>query len=665
MAVDWKQLLLANDIGSSVQAFGDVLDDLNTLGAVASDGQFVVGAGAGAFVYESGNTARTSLGLGTENTVQFANFEAANKITACATNAGALDFSAASKALTVEDDAIVSQDYSNDGEPTFGAIGLNEGGTIGVASGTMRIDSNGVVGVYPEAAGIAIQAIYNGNTVYEQSTTGAAYWFFPGSGRIDISTPGNYPGFIFYRGAAGDENRFDFYNLGTHFRASYNEDGATGALEIIPGGKVGIGVITSDYMFEVATTAKIGTALTVGALSGVLKASTGLISGSATMDDITNGDTYGKPTLTQISNWDAAYGWGDHSAGGYQAQGDVLDDLNVLGANAADNEFLVGTGAGALAWESGAAARTSIGLGTGNSPTFAAASLGTGKLTCGSINGASGNFYLQLAGATSWAFDPTYVSWYVHGSYGGLNLYNYYTSGSGLWVIGHHARGTQAEPLASASGDKLFEIHGKGYVGSTDKFKTAGGIIFKADGTPADNPYQMPGRIEFYTAPAEDDTNSIERMRIDKDGNVGINRVPAARFHIAEAAIDVTSTGFGWNNTIVAEGTDEGRTLGLGGSIGFANPATIVGGNPYVQSRIIGTPDNNTNNNTSGRLYLQVRNHDDVAFRTGIMIRADGGVYAENTKSGATQAAAGTAANELWRTNGHATLPDGVVMIHI
>jgi len=48
---------------------------------------------------------------------------------------------------------------------------------------------------------------------------------------------------------------------------------------------------------------------------------------------------------------------------GAQAQGDVLDDLNTLGVNAADSEFLVGTGAGAFAWESGATVRTSLGLG--------------------------------------------------------------------------------------------------------------------------------------------------------------------------------------------------------------------------------------------------------------------------------------------------------------
>lgn len=42
----------------------EVLEDLDALGAPASDGQFIVATGAGAFAYESGATARTSLELG-------------------------------------------------------------------------------------------------------------------------------------------------------------------------------------------------------------------------------------------------------------------------------------------------------------------------------------------------------------------------------------------------------------------------------------------------------------------------------------------------------------------------------------------------------------------------------------------------------------------------
>ena len=39
------------------------LEDLHTLGTVAADGEVIVGTGAGAFAYESGDTLRTSLGL--------------------------------------------------------------------------------------------------------------------------------------------------------------------------------------------------------------------------------------------------------------------------------------------------------------------------------------------------------------------------------------------------------------------------------------------------------------------------------------------------------------------------------------------------------------------------------------------------------------------------
>jgi len=48
-----------------------VLQDLDTLGAAASDGQFIVATGAGAFAYESGNTVRTSMGLGTGDSPSF------------------------------------------------------------------------------------------------------------------------------------------------------------------------------------------------------------------------------------------------------------------------------------------------------------------------------------------------------------------------------------------------------------------------------------------------------------------------------------------------------------------------------------------------------------------------------------------------------------------
>jgi hypothetical protein len=76
-----------------------------------------------------------------------ANYGATNKLTACANNAGELDFTAASKKLDVEDNAVVSQDYSSDASPTFAALSLGTGeltaGSINRASGTLTLEING------------------------------------------------------------------------------------------------------------------------------------------------------------------------------------------------------------------------------------------------------------------------------------------------------------------------------------------------------------------------------------------------------------------------------------------------------------------------------------------------------------------------------------------
>ena len=53
-----------------------------------------------------------------------------------------------------------------------------------------------------------------------------------------------------------------------------------------------------------------------------------------------------------------------------------LQDLDTLGAAAADGEIIVATGAGALAWEKDATARTSLGVGTGDSPQLTGVNVG-------------------------------------------------------------------------------------------------------------------------------------------------------------------------------------------------------------------------------------------------------------------------------------------------
>jgi len=78
---DTPNSIASGDIGKFVKVSNSLdiefvdetlLDDLRALGDPASDGQFIVATGAGEFAYESGNTARTSLELGTANTPTYA-----------------------------------------------------------------------------------------------------------------------------------------------------------------------------------------------------------------------------------------------------------------------------------------------------------------------------------------------------------------------------------------------------------------------------------------------------------------------------------------------------------------------------------------------------------------------------------------------------------------
>jgi len=114
---------------------GDTLQ----LNAINSDG--------GAFSF-------TTTGLVTFNqSIASANYGATNKLTACATNAGALDFSAASKTLTVEDDAVVDQDLTSDASPTFSAWTVSSDCVLGGSSTIMSDTNDGADDAYVRISG--------------------------------------------------------------------------------------------------------------------------------------------------------------------------------------------------------------------------------------------------------------------------------------------------------------------------------------------------------------------------------------------------------------------------------------------------------------------------------------------------------------------------------
>ena len=99
---------------------------------------------------------------------------------------------------------------------------------------------------------------------------------------------------------------------------------------------------------------------------------------------------------------------------------------------------------------------------------------------------------------------------------------------------------------------------------------------------------------------------------------------------------------------------------------GLIGAGMVVGGSPGAQLEI--------NNNVTSQIVLKVKG---IASQTGSLTEwqsSAGAVYSKfnatgnlflAVKSGATQAAAGAAADEIWKTASHATLPDNVLMIGV
>jgi len=156
-------------------------------------------------------------------------------------------------------------------------------------------------------------------------------------------------------------------------------DGGTGASTLTDGGVlVGSGTGAVTAMAVLADSEMIvgdGTTDPVAESGATLRTSVGVGTGDSPQF---TGIELGHATDTTIARASA----GEISVEGTQlAKLDGnLQDLDTLGAASSDGEIAVATGAGALAWESGATLRTSVGVGTGDSPVFAGLDVNGGEL---------------------------------------------------------------------------------------------------------------------------------------------------------------------------------------------------------------------------------------------------------------------------------------------
>ena len=276
-----------------------------------------------------------------------------------------------------------------------------------------------------------------------------------------------------------------------------------------------------------------------------------------------------------------------------QAFGAVLDDLNTLGAVGSDGEVLIGTGSGALAWESGATLRTSIGLGSGNSPQFTDLKVSGGDLT---FQGSAG--LLSASGVTS----GTGYKVSVHGGSGKTGNAN--LAAGALELAGGQGTGS------GAGGDILFKVSPVGPSGNT-----------------AQNAYQTALTIS-------DDKSATFAGAVTVAGNLDVQgtttTVNSANTSFTDTSIQLNvadgEAAFGDSASAIVFGDSTGAT-----STGrIINAGTAGGGFKFMDGNATNTPTGN-NNVSDGANYVDIRMRMPVLASLSNPTAIAGGIYFDGT----------------------------------
>ena len=217
----------------------------------------------------------------------------------------------------------------------------------------------------------------------------------------------------------------------------------------------------------------------------------------------------------------------------------------------------------------------------------------------------------------------------------GITISQYTTDSINSAVITRKSRGTQAVPSAILSGDQLGIFATQGYDGAT--YGTGAYVLAVADENWTGTAHGT--TLRFITTTNTTTTNG-ERMRIDHNGNIGINSTsPGAKLEVFDSASgSATTVG---NNVAVfknssAGGSADGVMIWLSGE--GAN-ASVDGGNNFLTFAVGGGPagigsiqgsgvagGGVTLNTTSGD-YAEMlpKANPDESFKIGDIIAVDNG----------------------------------------
>ena len=383
--------------------------------AVLADGEMLVGDGSGAPSVESGATLRTSIGVGTGDSPQFTGLEIghASDTTLARSSAGNLSIegnliyraggtdvpitdggtgaSTAGNARTNLGLAIGSDVQAHDAQlddvagltPTDGHVIIGNGSNFITETGATLRTSLGL-GTGDNVVHAQVSGAFSGSYSGDGSQlTGISFQIDGLNNSLDKDTIADGDLLVAADvNESNEEKKITFQDVKQAVHAGVSGDIAinSSGVAAIQANSVALGTdTTGNYVQSLANATNGGLTITNGSAEGgdatvalninnLEAADVQVSADSIAIMDNSDGNAVKKESIADVMT--AVAGTGISAASGVLNVDGVLEDLNTLGAASSDGEFIVATGAGAFQYESGATARTSLGLGSGNDVSF-------------------------------------------------------------------------------------------------------------------------------------------------------------------------------------------------------------------------------------------------------------------------------------------------------